>query len=96
MSNNKNIIFFNSDTEIESFKNENDFLKTECLIKGRELKSLTKQYSEDASEKEEMLRQIKSDVDTVSYDVIKSNEMLAAEQSLRLVISYSGFATHNV
>ena len=66
-------------------KAENEFLKKESTIKGREVHKLTAKYAADATEKEEMLLQIKKDIDTVSIDVTKSNEMLAAEQLLRYV-----------
>ena len=70
---------------MDKLKCENEFLKTESLIKGREVQKLTAKYAADATEMEEMLIQIKKDIDTVSLDVSKSNEMLAAEQSLRSV-----------
>ena len=72
-----------SEADLSSLRAENDFLKTENEIKTSEVRKLTARYAADAAEKEEMLRQIKNDIDIVSLDVTKSNEMLAAEQMLR-------------
>jgi len=71
------------EADLSSLRAENDFLKTENEIKTSEVRKLTARYAADAAEKEEMLRQIKNDIDIVSLDVTKSNEMLAAEQMLR-------------
>ena len=65
---------------IEEMKAENDYLKTENEIKNLELQKITRKYAADASEKEEMLRLIKQDIETVSQDVTKSNELLAEEK----------------
>ena len=70
---------------IEEMKAENDNLKTENEIKNLELQKITRKYAADASEKEEMLRLIKQDIETVSQDVTKSNELLAEVQLKNII-----------
>ena len=70
---------------IEEMKAENDYLKTENEIKNLELQKITRNYAADASEKEEMLRLIKQDIETVSQDVTKSNELLAEVQLKNII-----------
>ena len=49
------------------------------------MKNITDKYKADALEKEEMVKNIKHDIDVVELDVRKSNQLLHAEQELRLL-----------
>ena len=65
---------------------EIEFHEKESQIKTDKVKSITEKYKADALEKDEMVRTIKHDIDVVEMDVRKSNQLLHAEQELRLVV----------
>jgi len=71
------------DNQIKTFKSEIEFHERESAIKTEKMKNITDKYKADAFEKEEMVKNIKHDIDVVELDVRKSNQLLHAEQELR-------------
>ena len=62
---------------------EIDFHERETITKNEKMRELCEKYRRENSEKDEMVRSIKRDIDIVEMDVRKSNQLLQAEQELR-------------
>lgn len=78
-----NIKVKEQDNQIKQLQAEINFHEQESVIKSEQMSAICEKYRNDSIEKDEMVRNIKRDIDLVEMDVKKSNQLLQAEQDIR-------------